>query len=243
MEALTVLLTTLIGVCFLLLGRWLYANPRTMFPAWGLLNREHPGVQKLGRVYGVFFIFFGIFASVAVSCSFLLRSVPGLSLLAFPIAVAGAWFLRPKMPQSEPPVDAASQQPQKQPLLSKHWKRYLAIAVCFAVILFVVVSQTLGDTEVSKMAIAAAESNPAVKQRLGDPIKRGFFTSGSIEISGSSSHADLEIPIRGSRGKATIYAVAKKSAGIWKFDTLEVAFDGASPRVSLLQEESNTSNP
>ena len=78
MEALTVLLTTLIGVCFLLFGRWLYLNPRKMFPAWGLLNREHPSAQKLGRVYGVFFIFFGIFASVAVSLSFLLRCVPGL---------------------------------------------------------------------------------------------------------------------------------------------------------------------
>jgi Cytochrome oxidase complex assembly protein 1 len=243
MEILTVLLTTLIGVGFLLLGRWLYLNPGKMFPAWGLFNREHPGVQKLGRVYGVFFIFFGIFASVAVSFSFLLRSVPGLTLLAFPIAVAGAWFLRPKMPQSEPPVAAASQGPQKQPLLSKHWKRYLAIAGCFAGILIVVVSLTLGDSEVAKMAVAAAESNPVVKQRLGDPIKRGFFTSGSIEIDGPSGHADLEIPISGSRGKAKVYAVAMKSAGVWKFETLDVAFDEASPRVSLLQAGSNTSNP
>jgi cytochrome oxidase complex assembly protein 1 len=69
------------------------------------------------------------------------------------------------------------------------------------------------------------------------------LTSGSIEIAGSSGYADLEIPVRGSRGKATIYAVARKSAGIWKFETLDVAFDEASPRVSLLQEESNTSNP
>jgi hypothetical protein len=30
------------GVCFLLLERWFYLNPRKMFPAWGLLNREHP---------------------------------------------------------------------------------------------------------------------------------------------------------------------------------------------------------
>ena len=94
----------------------------------------------------------------------------------------------------------------------------------------------LSDSDVSKMALAAAESNPVVKQRLGDRIKRGFFTSGSIEIDGSSGHANLEIPIRGPRGKATVYAVAKKSAGIWKFETLDVAFDEASPRVNLLQQ-------
>ncbi|HUA16810.1 MAG TPA: cytochrome c oxidase assembly factor Coa1 family protein [Verrucomicrobiae bacterium] len=244
METLTVSLTILIGVCFLLLGRWFYRTPRRIFPAWGLLNPEHPGVQKLGRVYGVFFIFFGIFASVAVSFSFFLRSVPGLALLAFPIAVAGAWLLRPKLPQAEPPpIDAASQQPRKQPLFSKHWKRFLAIAACFAGVLIVGVSLILSDSEVSKMAVAAAESNRVVKQRLGDPIKRGFFTSGSIEIDGPSGHADLEVPISGPKGKAKIYAVAKKSAGIWKFETLDVAFDEASPRLSLLQDESNTSNP
>ena len=132
---------------------------------------------------------------------------------------------------------------KKQLLLTKHWKRYLAAAACFAVVLFVGVSLTLGDSEVSKMAVAAAESNPVINQRLGGPIKRGFFTSGSIETDGSSGHADLEVPIRGPRGKATIYAVAKKSAGIWKFETLDVAFDEASPRVSLLQEESTISNP
>jgi len=243
METLTVLLTVLFGILFLLLGRWLYRNPRRMFPAWGLFNPEHPGVQKLGRVYGVFFIFFGIFASVAVSFSFFLRSVPGLALLAFPIAIVGAWFLRPKIPQSEPIINEANQQQRKQLLRGKHWKRYLAAAACFAVVLFVGVSLTLGDSEVSKMAVAAAESNPVIKQRLGGPIKHGFFTSGSIEIDGSSGHADLEVPIRGPRGKATIYAVAKKSAGSWKFETLDVAFDEVGPRLSLLQDGSNTSKP
>lgn len=113
MESLTVLLIVLFGVLCLLLGRWLYWNPRRMFPACGLFNPEHPGIQKLGRAYGVFFIFFGIFASVAVSFSFFLRSVPGLALLAFPIAIVGAWFLRPKISQTEPTVNEASQQLQK----------------------------------------------------------------------------------------------------------------------------------
>lgn len=244
MKALTVFFTILIGICFLLLGRWFYRNPCRVLPAWGLFNREHPGIQKLVRVYGAFFIFFGLFTSLAVSFSFFLKSVPGLAFIALPIAVAGTWFLRPKMSPSVPPIiDGSSQQRQKQPLLSKYWKRYVAIAACFAVLLFGGVSLTLGDSEVSKMAVAAAESNLVVKQRLGDPIKRGFFTSGSIEINGSSGHADLEVPISGPRGKATIYAVANKSAGIWKFETLNVAFDDASPRLPLLQDESNASKP
>jgi hypothetical protein len=36
------------------------------------------------------------------------------------------------------------------------------------------------------MAVAAAESNPVVQQKLGEPLKVGFLTSGSMEISGTS---------------------------------------------------------
>jgi hypothetical protein len=47
------------------------------------------------------------------------------------------------------------------------------------------------------------------------------------------------IPVSGPSGKATIYAVAKKTAGVWKFDALEVELDEANPRLSLLNKESS----
>ena len=199
-------------------------------------------MRKLSRVYATCIIFVGAFASVA-SAFALIPRLSGMALLALPGAIAAAWFLRPKMPQGDSSVAIASDRTKNEPWLSKHWKRNLAIVGGFAAVLMVVLFVILGDSDVSRMAIAAAESNPVVKQRLGAGIKRGFFTSGSIEIDGPSGHADLEIPISGPRGKATIYAVAKKSAGIWKFEALDVAFDEASPRVSLLQQKSNTANP
>jgi hypothetical protein len=241
MESLTTLLPMVFGVCFVLLGRWLYKNPSKLFPGWGLLNPEHPGVKKLSRAYATFLIFFGALASVAAAFV-LIRSAPGMSLLAFPAAVVAAWLLRPKVPQRE--FSVGGDQPFKnQPLLSKHWKRNIAIAGGFAALLMVVLFVILGDSDVSRMAIAAAESNPIVKQKLGEPIKRGFFTSGNIEISGSSGHADLSIPVSGPRGKATIYAVAKKSAGLWKFESLDIAFDQTSARMTLLKEGANPPNP
>jgi len=72
------------------------------------------------------------------------------------------------------------------------------------------------------MAVAAAESNPVVQQKLGEPLKVGFLPSGSMEISGSSGHADLSIPVSGPRGQGTIYAVARKSVGLWKFESLDI---------------------
>ena len=242
MEPLTISLTAVVGVCFVLLGRWLYKNPSKLF-RWGFLNPEHPGVQKLARVYATFFIFFGMFASAGLVLALLLRRVPGMPLLAFAVAIGGAWLLRPKIPPSEPPADAPSDNAAKPRLLSKHWKRNLAIAAGLICILVVVIFMIIGNSDVCKMAFATAEANPVLRQRLGEPIKRGFLTSGSIEISGPSGHADIAIPVSGPRGKATIYAVAQKSAGLWRFETLEAAFDEESPRVNLLQEVSASSQP
>jgi hypothetical protein len=239
----TILLPIIFGICFVLLGRWLYKNPGKLFPGWGLLNPENPRVQKLSKVYATFLIFVGAFASVAAAFA-LIRSAPGMSLLALPTAVVAAWFLRPKVQKGEfSVVTTKDDQPKNQPLLSKHWKRNLAIAGGFAALLMVVLFVVLGDSDVSRMAIAAAESNPVVRERLGEPVKRGFFTSGSIEISGPSGHADLSIPVSGPRGKATIYAVAKKSAGLWKFETLDIAFDHTSTRMTLLKEEADPLSP
>lgn len=242
MVSLTILLPIIFGVCFVLLGRWLYKNPSKLFPGWGLLNPDHPGVKKLSRVYATLLIFVGTFASVAAAFV-LIRSAPGMSLLAFPAAIVAAWLLRPKVPQREFSAATADDQPKNQSLLSKHWKRNLAIVGGFAALLMVVLFVILGDSDVSRMAIAAAESNPVVKQKLGEPIKRGLFTSGSIEISGSSGHADLSIPVSGPRGKATIYAVAKKSAGLWKFENLEIGFDQTNVRMTLLNEGASPPNP
>ena len=236
------MLPVLFGVGFILLGRWLYRNPRRLFPGWGLLNPEHPRVQKIARVYATFFIFVGLLASTAVAFAHILWRVPGESFLAFAVAVAGTWFIRSKMSQSEPPVIAPTEHPDKPRLLSNHWKRNLAIFAGLMAILMVVVFVIIGDSEVCKMAFAAAEANPVVRELLGEPVKRGLFISGSIEISGPSGHADIAIPVSGPRSKATVYAVARKSAGLWTFETLEIEFNQTSPRVNLLNEGS-TSQP
>ena len=105
---------------------------------------------------------------------------------------------------SVPPVAAPSNQPTEQRLLSRHWKRYLAIFAALMVSVMVLIFIVIGNSEPSKMAFAMAAANPVVRQRLGEPIKRGFFTTGNIETSGPAGHADVAIPISGPKGKATI---------------------------------------
>jgi hypothetical protein len=243
------LLFVAMGAVFILLGSWLYRNPRRLTPGWGILNRDHPGVQKVARAYATFFIFFGSFALAAIA-SVRLR-VPGTPLVGLAAAIGLTWLIRSRLKQSVA-VPTASfvstvagpvQIAPKQPLLSSHWKRNLLIAIGLAVVLVAVVMSIIGDSDVSKMALAAAQSSPSVKQQLGEPIKRGFFTSGSIEVSGPSGKADISIPISGPKGKATVYAVARKSAGLWKLETLLVSFKEESARVDLLKEAVGSARP
>lgn len=86
-----------------------------------------------------------------------------------------------------------------------------------------------------------AQSYPAVIQRLGEPVKRGWMTTGSVETSGPSGHADLAIPLSGPKGKGTLYAVASKRAGQWILQTLQLKVEGERSALDLLAGSSSQS--
>lgn len=230
------ILTIAFGAGFVLLGRWLYRSPSRIVPGWGLLNPANPKIQRIGRAYAVLFIFMGVLASEAV---IIFRFLPGwlAMIISLVIAIAGAFLLRPAQP--EPVLVASSsitpnEALAKQPFFGKHWKRTLAIVCGLAVAGTIAVALFMDHTEISQLAFARAQESAVVKQRLGTPVKRRLMTSGSIELSGPSGTADLAIPIRGPNGKATLYATARKSAGIWTFEVLEVVFDNDNERADLI---------
>lgn len=224
------------GAVLVLLGRWLYQNPTRLFPGWGLLNPESPHVKRLARAYATFVIFFGMLMVTAI----LLRG-PFVILLSLPLAVVATWFLRPKLQQLTPEAPAPvlsglGEPPKKQGLFSEHWKRNSGIILCVAVVFATGLISLMSNSEVSKLAFAKAQSDSNVRQQIGEPIKRGFSTSGTIQFSGPSGSADISFPISGPKGKATVYAVAEKSADIWTFTTLQVQVNDQKERLNLLKE-------
>jgi hypothetical protein len=110
----------------------------------------------------------------------------------------------------------------------------IALFAAFVAFIALVVMGSIKSSDAYKFALAKAQNDPRVQQRLGTPIEAGMFASGSINVSGSSGKADLTIPISGPKGKGSIYADATKFAGEWKFNRLEVAFEGDPQRVDLL---------
>ena len=62
-----------------------------------------------------------------------------------------------------------------------------------------------------------------------------MIPSGNISVSGSSGDAEFSIPISGPKGSAVICVVAKKKAGKWIYEILEVEVEGSKDRIGLLE--------
>lgn len=106
----------------------------------------------------------------------------------------------------------------------------------FILAFFSWITATITSSEAYKVAVQRALESPVVQARLGTPIRVGRFTRGSVNLNGSSGNADLNIPLHGPKADAMIAVIAKKSAGLWTFDTLEVEVEGDDKPIPLLND-------
>jgi len=134
--------------------------------------------------------------------------------------------------------------PQRPNWWSRNWKWFVPVGCLTIILLFaafvgavmLLVFGSMKQSDVYKEAIARAQSDPIIAQKLGSPIKPGMFISGSINISGPSGEAKIAVPITGPKGSATIYVEATKSAGRWNYQLMQVAITGEDTRIDLLRD-------
>lgn len=135
-------------------------------------------------------------------------------------------------------------QPRKS-WFKRNWK-WLIPACCLFIFLLIaggiggllaIVEGSIKNSGAYTQALAQAQANPQVIGQIGQPMSPGMFVSGNINASGDSGDADISIPVSGPKGKGRIYAVAKKSAGQWQFQTLQFGADGQADRIDLLQSQ------
>ena len=111
----------------------------------------------------------------------------------------------------------------------------IGVAAAFVGGLVWAVRTAMTSSEAYQLAVERAVRHPAVIETLGEPVEPGWFVSGSVEVTGPAGTADISVPIRGSRGRGTLYVVAEKSAGEWSFERLELESGGS--RYDLLEPE------
>ncbi len=126
--------------------------------------------------------------------------------------------------------------------LARNWKWLIPLGGCGTILacvgclalIFVTVFGAIKSSDVYQQALVMTQEHPKAREVLGTPIKAGFLPSGSINVDGSGGEADLEIPVSGPDGSGTLYAVATKSAGKWKFTTLELVVEDSGARINIL---------
>ena len=116
----------------------------------------------------------------------------------------------------------------------------LLLATGFVFVIVSIVFGAMKSSDAYKTALARAKTDPRVVNALGSPITDGFFVSGKTNVSGSSGHADLTVPISGPKGKGTIYFVASKFAGEWTFSKLIIEVGRTGERIDLTEEPPRT---
>jgi hypothetical protein len=147
------------------------------------------------------------------------------------------------LPSSAPFSPASPSPPAPKTWLQRNWKWFvpaLALAgllamATFVIGIFLLVRVTMTSSYPYKFAIQRAEHSPQVAAEIGTPIHVGWLILGRFNYQGSEGDADLDVPIYGPRGTGHLFIVAKKHAGRWTFQTLEVDVMGDPVAIPLVQ--------
>ena len=104
-----------------------------------------------------------------------------------------------------------------------------------ALAIFFFAMGVLKQTDAYKTALARAQANPAVIEAIGSPISQTGIVSGNNNVTGATGEANLSIPLKGPKGKATLYVEAKKSTDVWYFQTMVVKIEKTGERIDVNQ--------
>jgi hypothetical protein len=83
---------------------------------------------------------------------------------------------------------------------------------------------------------AKAQQSEVMRVELGEPITMGWVVSGSIKINNGDGTADVNVPVSGPKGSASIHTVGtKKGGGPWSFTTMQAVIEGSGKQADLLK--------
>lgn len=110
----------------------------------------------------------------------------------------------------------------------------LLLLALFVGVLFSAVFGMMKSSEPYQYAVATASHDARVSEQLGTPITPGWYATGNIHLVNDSGDAEMTIPLNGTRRHGSVYVEARKSAGVWRYQRLEVEIEGVPDRVNLL---------
>ena len=123
----------------------------------------------------------------------------------------------------------------------RNWKWFvptgcLGLIVLFGLFIagiFFGVTSMMKDSDAYKGAMTELQHNEIVKEKLGNHVETDGMVSGNISINNDTGNCDLQIPIKGSKGKGTLFVVAEKR-GKWKYSQMSVHIEATDEEIDLL---------
>jgi hypothetical protein len=139
--------------------------------------------------------------------------------------------------------------PPKKNWIGRNWKWFVPVIVvtamllitAFVVGLLAIFTGAMRSTEPYQHAVEVVGHDSRAVSALGAPVKVGWLVTGAVNVSGPTGGADLAIPVRGPAHAGTVYVVAKKSAGRWSYETLELEVDGNPERIKFVTSTGGSS--
>ena len=137
---------------------------------------------------------------------------------------------------------SAGQQPPPANWWSRNWKWVVAVGCLLPLLLLggcvaglvLIVFKAVRSSDVYTEAVSRAQNNPAVREKLGEPITPKWWLGGNVNVKNDEGEADITIPIAGPKDEGRIRAIGTKSGGRWTYQTLEVQI--GSETINLLAD-------
>ncbi|WP_394773216.1 cytochrome c oxidase assembly factor Coa1 family protein [Flavobacterium sp.] len=126
----------------------------------------------------------------------------------------------------------------------RNWKWFVPTGCVSILLIFVLfiggiffgVTSMMTNSDAYKGAMNQAQHNKLVIEKLGSPIEDDGMTSGSIHTTNDDGgNCNLQIPIKGPKGKGTLFVVAEKR-GTWKYSEITVFIKATKEEIDLLKK-------
>ncbi|OXA78252.1 Cytochrome oxidase complex assembly protein 1 [Flavobacterium aquidurense] len=125
----------------------------------------------------------------------------------------------------------------------RNWKWFvptgcLSLLVLFGLFIaaiFFGATSMMKDSDSYKGAMTIVQNDKYMNKILGSPIENDGLVSGNISINNEVGNCDLQIPIKGPKGKATLFVVAEKK-GEWKYREISVHVDATDEQIELISK-------
>ncbi len=113
----------------------------------------------------------------------------------------------------------------------------IAAVVLFATLFFIVI-YALNSSDAADEAVKRATATPEVKAALGEPLTRGWITTGNSNQDGNRRTASLTVPLVGPKASGSLHLEGHaEGSRQWEFSVIRVDVDGTHQSIDLLSAE------